>query len=250
MFFKSQKKIFTPPKNISISNKNFEIKVISVKKKSSSVSVRENFLSFRICSYLNECEKEKHFTSLLNSIRKKIEKNPKINFDFLKVLENNFFFINCEKYFLFPKDTNKVTLSKKNILSYPKIALEKKTISKRVETSFSKIFLRKYKNYLIEKLIEYNLKTYNYKINKIFVKYLSSKWGHCTSDNSILLNLKLINAKEEVLNYVLAHELSHIKHKNHSKNFGKMFVSFAPNYKVLRKVLKETPPSLFDTREK
>ena len=244
MFFENQNK-FVPPKNIWILEKNFEIEIIFKKKRSSSVSIKENVLSFKLCSYLKNSERKEHFECLLKSIVKKIEKTPNIDFDFLEILKNNFFFVKSDKYFLVPKDTNKVTLSKKNILSYPKIALEKKIVAKRVEIAFSKILLRKYKNFLIDYLIDYNLKTYNYKLNKIFIKYVSSKWGHCSFDDSILINLKLINAKKEILEYVLAHELSHIKYKNHSKSFWENVLKFCPNYKVLRKLLKTNPPNLF-----
>ena len=74
---------------------------------------------------------------------------------------------------------------------------------------------------------------------------MRSKWGHCTHDDSIMLNLKLLNAEIEILNYVIYHELSHIKHKNHSSNFWAEVEKFCPNYKLLRKKLKNNPPGLF-----
>ena len=92
---------------------------------------------------------------------------------------------------------------------------------------------------------ELNLETYNYKIMGFHINNVNSKWGHCTHDNKIMLNLKLLNAPKEILNYVIFHEISHIKHKNHSSDFWTEVTRFCPNYKNLRRYLKENPPHLF-----
>jgi len=87
-----------------------------------------------------------------------------------------------------------------------------------------------------------------FKIKGFELKNLNSKWGHCTFDNKIMLNLKLLNAPKEVLDYVIYHELSHIKHKNHSRNFWNEVSIFCKNHKVLRKVLKDESPKIFSLK--
>ena len=57
---------------------------------------------------------------------------------------------------------------------------------------------------------------FNKRIDKITIKYMKSKWGHCTSNNEICLSTRLLLAPKAVLNYVIVHELAHLLEMNHS----------------------------------
>lgn len=65
-----------------------------------------------------------------------------------------------------------------------------------------------------------------------------SKWGSCSFDQKIALNLKLVHLPEKFLEYVIVHEVCHLKIKNHSKEFWKCVESFLPNYQEIRKELQ------------
>lgn len=71
------------------------------------------------------------------------------------------------------------------------------------------------------------------------VKYLTSKWWSCSYDNNISLNLYLLHIPKKYLEYVIIHELCHIIEKNHSNKFWKLVEKFYPEYKEVRKSLKE-----------
>lgn len=75
--------------------------------------------------------------------------------------------------------------------------------------------------------------------NKLSVRKLKSKWGSCTSTNNISLNLNLVHLDKKFLEYVVVHEISHLKEKNHSKNFWNLVFSFSPYYKDIRRELKK-----------
>lgn len=75
--------------------------------------------------------------------------------------------------------------------------------------------------------------------NKIRVKELNYAWGSCTSKKNITINSKLAIRTKEELEYVVLHELCHIKHMNHSKEFWKLVESYMPEYKQVKKKLKE-----------
>ena len=90
-----------------------------------------------------------------------------------------------------------------------------------------------------------NRETFNYKIGHVVLKTVNSKWGHCTSKNKIMINLKLLNGNRHILDYVIIHELSHVKHKNHSVEFWKNVEKFCRDHKIKRKELKEDPPKIF-----
>lgn len=98
------------------------------------------------------------------------------------------------------------------------------------------IFFDKIKFYFSKELNE--LKNYNLPVSKIKIKTLKSAWGIChTVKKEITLNRRLVNHKEECLRYVIIHELCHLVHANHSKEFYKIIESVMPEYKRIRKEL-------------
>ncbi|WP_428023165.1 M48 family metallopeptidase [Arcobacter sp.] len=72
------------------------------------------------------------------------------------------------------------------------------------------------------------------------IKYRNNKsrWGSCSYDNTINLNLNLLKFPANVIEYVVIHELAHIKHKNHSKKFWDLVEMYCPKYKECEKLLK------------
>jgi len=65
-----------------------------------------------------------------------------------------------------------------------------------------------------------------------------TRWGSCTGKNTISLNWRLILVPSEILNYVIIHELAHIKQKNHSAFFWDLVNKFDIKFKEHRKWLK------------
>ena len=70
------------------------------------------------------------------------------------------------------------------------------------------------------------------------IRDIHSAWGSCSSKKTITLSLNLIQKREEVIEYVILHELCHLKHMNHSKDFWNLVESNMPEYKSYRKELK------------
>ena len=65
-----------------------------------------------------------------------------------------------------------------------------------------------------------------------------SRWGSCSNQGRINLNWKLICFNEEIQDYVIVHELAHLKHQNHSKDFWNLVRIYVPNYKKHSKRLE------------
>jgi predicted metal-dependent hydrolase len=72
-----------------------------------------------------------------------------------------------------------------------------------------------------------------------------SKWGSCTHDNRLFFSWRLVMAPQLVLNYVVVHELAHIKEKNHSRSFWNKVRFFNPSYRQQIKWFKENGDTLF-----
>jgi hypothetical protein len=71
------------------------------------------------------------------------------------------------------------------------------------------------------------------------VKTYKARWGSCRITGEIQLNWKLIMAPTEVIDYVIIHELCHLKHHNHSVQFWRLVETFQPDFKQHRLWLKK-----------
>ncbi len=82
-------------------------------------------------------------------------------------------------------------------------------------------------------------------INRIGIREVKSRWGSCSHSKNLSYSWRLIFAPEEVAKYVCAHEVSHLRHMNHSKEFWQTVESICADYKVHRQWLKTHGKTLF-----
>ncbi len=92
---------------------------------------------------------------------------------------------------------------------------------------------------IIFQLVKKYEKLMNIKASNISFKYNKTRWGSCSYKNSIIFNYYLAKLPIRVIEYVVVHELAHIKYKNHSKDFWNEVEKFLPNYKELKILLRE-----------
>ena len=71
-----------------------------------------------------------------------------------------------------------------------------------------------------------------------------SRWGSCNSRGEVRLNWRLLQAPPHIINYVICHELAHLKQMNHSAQFWAVVESLFANYKTAEKELKVLSPQL------
>jgi predicted metal-dependent hydrolase len=72
----------------------------------------------------------------------------------------------------------------------------------------------------------------------VSIKATRSKWGHCTSRGAIQYNWQILLAPEAIVDYLVAHEVSHLRHQNHSADFWSLVASICPTFKADRAWLK------------
>jgi predicted metal-dependent hydrolase len=71
-----------------------------------------------------------------------------------------------------------------------------------------------------------------------------SRWGSCNSRGEVRLSWRLLQAPPHIINYVICHELAHLKQMNHSAKFYAVVEKLFPNYKAAEKELKLLSPQL------
>ena len=90
---------------------------------------------------------------------------------------------------------------------------------------------------LKEILIRY--KEYNFSPSKLAVRSLKSRWGSCTSKGKITISSELAKLEERLIDYVIIHELCHLKYHNHGKGYYHLLEMLVPDYKAIRKELRK-----------
>lgn len=171
---------------------------------------------------------------------------------YLRILKENLIEIKANRYFTL-YDAKKL-IEKKS--EWIKSSIKKLSKNRLNEDEFS---------YLgeIKKLEDFNVKNldifYKKEIQKILpskVEELSKKmqlfptsisfrknkrtWGSCNYKNGLNFNILLMKFPIEVMEYVIIHELAHIKHKNHSKDFWNLVEVYCPNYREIEKRFKNS----------
>ena len=145
-----------------------------------------------------------------------------------------------------PKHTP-VFLVKKYLNSNRKVVREKLPIKnpaeQRARDYQKKLLQKKAREYLPYRL-EYWAKRYGYKYNKCRLSHANTRWGSCSSNRTISLNIGLMKVPEVLRDYVILHELAHLNHMDHSKAFWAEVSSHDPRYKIHEKKLKSFSPGL------
>jgi predicted metal-dependent hydrolase len=67
-------------------------------------------------------------------------------------------------------------------------------------------------------------------VKQMTIKNLKNRWGSLTKSGAINLNLNLVKAPEDVIDYIVLHELCHIKIKEHSHHYWDLLHKFMPDY--------------------
>ena len=80
---------------------------------------------------------------------------------------------------------------------------------------------------------------HGFQYKRVFIKNNRTNWGSCSSLGNINLNLRLVSLPEELQDYVMLHELCHLKYLNHSPQFHALLESVCPGHRALEKQIKQ-----------
>lgn len=217
-------------RNISIRIKPFEGVLVTVPR----------FLSFKIANDFVE--------SKMNWIQKNLHKiksqeQLQTNFVFGSVFHTKFhsFFIDSsseiKNNFIKENKSIKIYISDENEIQ----SIENQNYIRNI---IEKILRIEAKSYLPKRVDEL-AKKHNFTYQKLAIKNTKTRWGSCSFKNNINLSLHLMRLREELIDYVILHELVHTKVKNHSREFWTTLDIHCPKSKSLDRELKNYSLRIF-----
>ena len=97
---------------------------------------------------------------------------------------------------------------------------------------------------ITQRLITDYTKHYGFQVRRVRITSARTRWGSCSSKHSLNFTYRLCMAPLPVVDYVVVHELVHLRIHNHSKDFWKAVAKITPNYQHHRTWLKQHAPLL------
>ncbi len=131
------------------------------------------------------------------------------------------------------------------IVKYPqKNNIKEEWIQNSIIKAITETYRMEAKQYLPKRITELAEK-HNFKFSKVSVRIAKGRWGSCSGIDNISLNVFLMMLPDELIDYVILHELCHTIEKNHSHRFWKLLEKVSPNSPTLKKEIKNYSPSVF-----
>lgn len=107
---------------------------------------------------------------------------------------------------------------------------------RRDKKEYSK--LKEYARDFITKKLDKLNEAYGFGYKKIIIRNQKTRWGSCSSKGNLNFNYKIIFLPEECADYIIVHELCHLKEFNHSQRFWSLVSRTIPEYKEIKKQIK------------
>ena len=231
--------------SLSYRDHNYKVRVIKEWRGSSRYSLGTKFLSIRLPKFMPAYLVDYHIDEAKKWACRQIDANISagkplaqksrayINGEPFSIGNHNFIIHILEKEI---KNFSGKVVADRLILSIPKGQTDQhETIGKLV----SRIMGHYFHPYILERVEFYNNQFFKENINTVRLKNNKSNWGSCSTNNNLNFSTRLLFAPKDVIDYVIVHELSHLKEMNHSPAYWAIVKSVMPDYKQKEKWLKK-----------
>ena len=218
-------------------SKNLEYELVRSKIKNMYILIRNGKVIVKAPNNISENRIKDFINSKEEWINKKLKESEKKSFkeksyvsgEVFKILGNDYT-LNIE-YGDFEKAS--VNLDNGYINIFVSENYETEKIKKLIEKMYYKVALM-----IVDKSVKMWKSTLKIAPDVVVIKKLKTAWGKCNSKRKITINPDLMKYDQRVIDYVVLHEFCHLKYMNHSKDFWNMVGKFMPDYKDLKKELK------------
>jgi len=233
----------TEKRKVVVGSTSYDVFIDEEKRNSFKVSITKRGINIRVPKWVGKKEKEREIQEFLGWAIEKIKKDPPKKERKRAYNHNDLVRTHSRIYKLdiqlrqSQKNFGKIS---NNIITL-KIAdhHDEETRQKYISKQLQKLLKNNHAQELHERVHHLNRLHFGKKLGKISYRHTISRWGVCKmEEREIELSTKLLLAPQQVLDYVIIHELAHLIEPNHSKRFWNIVKSIDPNYKQKIKWLK------------
>ena len=209
-----------------IDNKVYEVVIIKKRNKNTYIRVKEDMKIYVTTNYLTSKRYiknllDENYSYLVKMINNMCKKNEK---------KDLFFYLGNSYDIIFVNDLKRVDVDSDNLVIY---ASNMRELNRWYNKVIKDTFIERF-NYIYNIFDEVNV------MPSLKIRKMKSRWGvYNRVKHSVTLNSELIKYNIRCLDYVIVHELSHVIHFDHSKNFWSLVSKYCNNYKDIKKELKE-----------
>ena len=229
-------------RHIQIRNTTIPVKVFKERRRSIRISVGVEHLILRIPNYILSPSIDSSLKWAKDWFEKRIVKNPQLlnRFKDSSLLDGQRLKLFGRDYQLqiveHLKDQTlcKISHDQIRVLRGKNHAKDNHAERNLIHRSLAKFF----KAEMVAMVHHLNRLYFNEDLGRISLKYNRSNWGSCSTKKNINLSTRLLFAPISVMEYVIIHELAHLKEMNHSKRFWSIVETIDPKYREKEKWLK------------
>ncbi|MFK7935863.1 MAG: M48 family metallopeptidase, partial [Saprospiraceae bacterium] len=111
-------------------------------------------------------------------------------------------------------------------------------VNKSIRSLLSRIVAQDYKPEITRRVLELNHLYFKQPIKSVNLKHNATNWGSCSNKSNLNFSTRLLFAPQDVIDYVIIHELAHLIELNHSPRFWKLVADAMPEYREKEEWLK------------
>lgn len=111
---------------------------------------------------------------------------------------------------------------------------------KKKRTSQNYLKYKETARQIVTSRLEYFNVFYGFKYNRIAIRNQKTRWGSCSRKGNLNFNYKIALLPEKARDYIIVHELCHLKEFNHSRNFWNLVAKTVPDYLEIRRNLRKS----------
>ena len=231
--------------SIEIKGKKVPVKIYNEMRNNVRASIGKRAVILRFPLLLSKSQREKQLTHFYSWVEQQFEKHANLSTRFFgkEYQDGDQLTVGERNYLLKIVTTENRNHNAKLKNGFIQINLAKGTsefnLDKSTKSLLSRVVAQDFLPEIIRRVNELNQLYFKNDVKNIRLKYNQSNWGSCSIKGNVNLSTRLLFAPQDVIDYVIIHELAHFREMNHSASYWKIVAEAMPDYKEKEKWLKK-----------
>lgn len=228
---------------LEVNGSTVPVKIQEERRFNNRVSVNAQGVLIRLAAQQSMEEKKKNIDHFLKWAKGKLDKNPQL-LEYLpqrKYMNGEVLHVGRQTFriniFYHDQPKSSARLFNDQIVLSLARGLNKEAEESTNSYLVARCLAKFFTPIVSERLHELNRLYFGKTINSVKLKYNTSNWGSCSTQGNINISVRLMFAPDEVIDYVLIHELAHLVHADHSARFWSLVEKIDPRYSEKEKHL-------------